>query len=642
MSGLGERPGERAAADRSGEPTLAEPTGDGARRRRGVLAAAVPVVLSSAHRRPRWPGPRRSAGIAGFTALALAALTWIALGPAVPDPAAPALVSAPAAEPADLVLRGAAVYTVDPARSWARAVAVRGGRIVYVGSEEGAERWIGPATRVLELDGGMVLPGFQDAHVHPVSSGVELGQCDLSGLQDRGRLLDRVRACAAEQTGEWLVGAGWQLPVFPGASPGREILDEIAPGRPVYLAAADGHSAWVSSRALELAGIDSGTPDPPGGRIERRPDGSPAGTLRESAMALVAKLVPAPSLDERVAGLLRAQEMFLAHGVTAVQEASAGLADLEAYQEAARRGVLRLTVVAALDVDLDRGVEQAGELATLARRFAGPRLSPTAAKIFLDGVIEARTAAMLEPYDDRPGDRGELNLPPEKLDPLVAALARAGFDVHVHAIGDRAVRAALDAFERARGAVETRPRHQIAHLEVIDPADVPRFRRLGAVAVFQPLWAFADSYIVDLTWPGLGTERSRWIYPLASVHRAGGPLAFGSDWSVSSLDPLDGIEVAITRRDPDGGGRPAMQPDERLDLPTALAAYTAGAAWANRLDGTTGSIEVGKAADLVVLEDDLFALPPEEISEARVLMTILGGEVVYRAEGAPAPTPTSD
>lgn len=572
------------------------------------------------------------AAIAGLAAVVVVALAWIASGTATPAP-----------DPADLVLRGAAVYTVDPARSWARAVAVHEGRIVYVGTEEGAERWIGPSTCVVDLAGGMVLPGFQDAHIHPVVSGVELGQCDLSGFQDRERVLERVRSCAAEQTGEWLVGAGWQLPVFPAADPDRALLDEIAGDRPVYLAAADGHSAWVSSRALELAGVDASTPDPPGGRIERRPDGEPSGTLRESAMALVGRLVPEPSLDERIEGLLRAQELLFAHGVTAVQEASAGLADLEAYRAAAApnpafgAGALRLRVVAALDTDLDRGLEQVGELAELRRSFAGLRLHPTAAKIFLDGVIEARTAAMLEPYTDRPGDRGELNLPPERLDPLVAALAQAGFDVHVHAIGDRAVRAALDAFERAASAVEARPRHQIAHLQVIHPDDVPRFRRLGVVALFQPLWAFADSYIVDLTWPALGAERSGWIYPMGSVHRAGGTLAFGSDWSVSSLDPLEGIEVAVTRRDPDGGGRPAMQPDEALDLPTAIAAYTAGAAWANRLEETTGSIETGKAADLVVLAEDLFALPLEKIGEARVLMTLIAGDIVYRAPDAPAP-----
>lgn len=599
-------------------------------------------------------GPRRL--VAGF-AVGLVVLGCAGTRPAAPIPAVAGEVAA-----ADLVLRGAAVYTLDATRSWATAVAVRDGRIVYVGDDRGAEPWTGPATRVLELPGRMVLPGFQDAHIHPVTSGVEAGQCDLLGLADRAAVLAAIGRCASEQTGEWLLGAGWQLPIFPDANPGKELLDDIVGERPVYLAAADGHSAWVSSRALELAGIDATTPDPPNGRIERRPGtgspGEPAGTLREAATELVARLLPPPSLDERLAGLRRAQDLLLAHGVTAVQEASAGVSELEAYQEAADRGELRLRVVAALRADPDRGPEQAAELAALRRRFTGPRLHPTAAKIFLDGVIEARTAAMLEPYLDRAGDRGELNWPPERLDAVVAALAGEGFDVHVHAIGDRAVRAALDAFEGTGGgrgapppasgdslAPNPRPRHQIAHLEVIDPADVPRFRRLGVIANFQPLWAFADSYIVDLTWPALGPERSRWIYPMASVARAGGPLAFGSDWSVSSLDPLEGIQVAVTRRDPDlaaAGGQSGeaasgadasrhrpMQPEEILDLPTALAAYTAGAAWANRLEAETGSIEVGKAADLVVLSHDLFALPPDEIATASVLLTLIDGEIVY-------------
>ena len=633
------RPTRGAGADRgprpSGEPGKPHRGGGAAPRRHAE--PAPPLAGRRARARPVF---QRLAGLAGLAAAAGLALAGAIRGAASPEPVAPP------PEPAALVLRGAAVYTVDAARSSARAVAVRAGRIVYVGSEAGAGRWIGADTRVLDLAGGMVLPGFQDAHIHPVMSGVEIGQCDLSGFEDRDRLLERVRSCAAEQTGEWLIGAGWQLPLFPGGNPDRALLDAIAGDRPAYLAAADGHSAWVSSRALALAGVGAATPDPPGGRIERRPDGEPTGTLRENAIALVAPLVPVPSLEERVAGLLHAQELLLAHGVTAVQESSAGIADLEAYQAAAGSGALRLEVVAALDTDLERGPEQAAELAALRRRFTAPGLRPTAAKIFLDGVIEARTAAMLEPYDDRPGDRGELGLPPERLDPLVAALAREGFDVHVHAIGDRAVRAALDAFERAAGGGalaydDGRPRHQIAHLEVVHPDDVPRFRRLGVVALFQPLWAFADSYIVDLTWPALGAVRSRWIYPLGSVHRAGGALAFGSDWSVSSLDPLEGIEVAVTRRDPAGGGRAAMQPDEALDLPAAIAAYTAGAAWANRLEAETGSIEVGKAADLVVLADDLFALPPDRISETRVLLTLIDGAEVYRADGAPAFTRAS-
>jgi predicted amidohydrolase YtcJ len=272
-------------------------------------------------------------------------------------------------------------------------------------------------------------------------------------------------------------------------------------------------------------------------------------------------------------------------------------------------------------------------LVALRAEYAGPRLRPTAAKIFADGVIEARTAAMLEPYLDRPGDRGEPNLAPAALDALVAALVRERFSVHIHAIGDRAVRMSLDALEKAgarRGAGG--PRHQIAHLEVIDPSDLPRFRTLGVIANFQPLWAYADPYITELTLPALGPERARWSYPIGSAARAGAPLAFGSDWSVSSPDPLAGIQVAMTREWINGRPGPFL-PEQEIPLDVALAAYTIGAAFANGLDAETGSIEVGKLADLAVVSRDLFDLPPGQISSARVELTLVEGEPVFRAPG---------
>lgn len=539
-------------------------------------------------------------------------------------------LSRAAEPPAELVITGAPIYALDAARSWAEAIAIAGGRIVFVGTEAGAAERIGPATRVLRLEGGMVLPAFIDAHIHPIAGGVELGQCNLNGLETREAILEKVRACAQAVPGEgWIVGGGWDLPIFPAASPGRELLDAIAPGRPVFLAAADGHSAWVSSQALALARLTEATPDPPSGRIERDPaTGIPSGTLREAAVDLVAKLLPEPTLEERRAGLRRALELVYRSGIASFQEANGDRADVELYRDAERRGELSARVVVALETDADRGPDQVAELVRVRAELASARVRPTAAKIFADGVIEARTAAMLEPYLDRPGDRGEPVMPPAELAALVAALARESFDVHVHAIGDRAVRLALDAFEAApRGP---RPlRHQIAHLEVIDPADVPRFRRLGVVANFQPLWAFADSYIRDLTWPALGPERSRSIYPMASVTRAGGVLAFGSDWSVSSLVPLEGIQVAITRQPPDETVALPMQPEEILDLPAALAAYTIGAAWALGLERETGSLEVGKAADLAILSENVFEILPRTLHRVEVLATLLEGRAIW-------------
>jgi hypothetical protein len=254
-----------------------------------------------------------------------------------------------------------------------------------------------------------------------------------------------------------------------------------------------------------------------------------------------------------------------------------------------------------------------------------------AAKIFADGVIEGRTAAMIEPYLDRPGFRGEPNLPAAQMDALVARLAEAGFHVHVHAIGDRAIRETLDAMEAARPAAAGRDlRFQIAHAQLIRPEDVARFRRLGVVANFQPLWAYADPYMKDLTWPALRRELWDSIYPVRSVARAGGLLAFGSDWSVTSLVPLEIIQVALTRQSPDEQPIEVMQPEERLDLPEALAAYTIGAAYAMGLEKETGSIEAGKRADLAVLETNLFDVPPRRLGKTRVLLTLVDGEPVYR------------
>jgi predicted amidohydrolase YtcJ len=531
------------------------------------------------------------------------------------------------------------VYTVDAARSWAEAVAVRDGRIAYVGSDRGAAAYVGPRTKVVDLGGRLVLPGFVDAHIHPVSGGIELGQCDLNDLPDAAAILEKVRQCDAGSPGRgWLQGGGWALTAFPSGAPTRQALDAVVPGRPVYLSAADGHSAWVNSKALSLAGINRDTKDPRDGRIERDASGEATGTLREAANGLVSRLLPEPSLEERVGGLLRALELANRNGLTALQEANAGggpegggRGALEAYREAALRGRLTARVRVSLGTDPERGPEQVDELVALRREFGSALVRPTAAKIFADGVIEARTAAMLEPYLDKPGDRGEPVFAEDALRALVARLVRDDFDVHVHAIGDRAVRMTLDAMQAARaGEGQRRPRHQIAHLEVIQPSDVPRFRSLGVIANFQPLWAYADPYIRDLTWPALGPERSRYLYPIGSVARSGAVLAFGSDWSVSSLNPLEGIQVAVTRQGVSGDEQPPMLPEEAIDLPTALAAYTMGAAYALGRESEIGSLEAGKAADLLVLSENVFTLPSREIARSKVLLTLFGGRAVFR------------
>lgn len=535
---------------------------------------------------------------------------------------------------ADLVLRGGAVYTLTPERPWAEAVAVAGGRIVFVGTDRDVAEWVGPKTRVVDLGGKMLLPGFHDTHVHPVSSGVELGDCQLADLTTEQQVLDAVRDWAAKNpTRPWVRGTGWQLFVFPNANPQKTALDRVAPDRPALLWAADGHSAWANSKALAMAGVTRETPDPPNGRIERDPaTGEPSGTLRESATALVSRIVPEYTPDEYLDGLRGALRLANAAGITTLFEANARERDLKAYTELERRGGLTARVRAALRTDAEKGVEQIAGLEALRRAYRTALVRPEAVKIFADGVIEAHTAALVDPYvgEGAKVGRGAPNLQPAALDAFVTELDRRGFQVHVHAIGDGGVRMTLDAFERARAANGVRDsRHRIAHLELIDPRDVPRFRRLGVVADFQPLWAYRDKYITDLTEPVLGPDRSARIYPIGSLVRSGAVWSFGSDWSVSSIAPLDAIQVAVTRRALDAGPGEAWLPEERIGLPEAIAGYTINAAYADFL-ADTGTIAVGKQADLVVLDRNLFDVAPHEIHDVKVVFTFLAGREVYQ------------
>lgn len=534
---------------------------------------------------------------------------------------------------ADVLLRNGAIYTVDAARSWAEAAAIAHGRIIYVGANAGAEEFITPQTRVIDLNGKMVLPGFHDSHVHPVSGGIELGQCNLNGLQTQQEIFDAVREYAQKNPAlPWIVGGGWDLPIFPNANPTKQQLDQLVSDRPAFLSAADGHSAWVNSKALELAGITAATADPPEGRIERDPlSKEPTGTLRERATDLVSKHIPPLTSADYLAGAKRGLAMANRFGITSLQEASATPEILAAYDSLDRSGELTARVVAAMYVDPAKDEAQIEELKQRRSRYRRKNLRADAVKIFADGVIESRTAAMLAPYLDRPDYRGIPNLEADKFKRLVTALDQEKFQVHIHAIGDRAIRMALDAHEAAQLANGRRDaRHHLAHIQLIDPQDIPRFERLGIIANFQSLWAYADTYITELTEPALGPERSRWLYPIGSVMRSGAMIVGGSDWSVSSMNPLDAIQVAVTRRGVDDSTGSAWIPQEIVDLPTMLAAYTINGAYVNHQENETGSIEVGKAADLIVLDRNLFEIPVHEIHNAKVLLALLEGREVHR------------
>ncbi|MBK8003162.1 MAG: amidohydrolase [Gemmatimonadetes bacterium] len=543
---------------------------------------------------------------------------------------------------ADLILRGGAVYTMDPNRPWAEAVAIREGRIVFVGTVEGAQRFAGRGTRILDLPGKMVLPGFIDSHAHPLSGGLELDECNLYDAKTPAEVEGIIRAYAqAHPQLEWIRGNGWQLPVFPRANPTREQLDRAVPDRPAFFWAADGHSGWANSKALALAGITRDTRDPANGRIERDPrTGEPTGTLREAAVGLVTAKMPAYTREARIGAVRRALAEANRFGITGITDADAGEEHVLAYSAVEEDGGLTARVTLALHVDDQAPIApQVAALTALRQQHErGGRLLLGQAKLYADGVLESRTAALLAPYLDRPGDAGPLVYPPEELAARVAALDLAGFQIHIHAIGDRAIRVSLDALRHAAEANPPRERRPIlAHIELFDPADLPRFRREGVIASAQPLWAQADDYITELTEPALGPARSRWLYPLGTLLASGTIVAGGSDWSVSSLNPLEGIQVALTRRAPEAPPGPAWLPQEQARLPEMLAAYTIGSAYAARLERETGSLEVGKLADVIVLDRNLFEIAPTEIHRARVLLTLLGGRTVYRDSSALRP-----
>ncbi|MFB7618378.1 amidohydrolase [Kitasatospora sp. NPDC056181] len=541
---------------------------------------------------------------------------------------------------ADLVFTHGPVHTGDPARTRATTLAVTGERITAVGHDEVREL-VGPGTEVVDLTGKLLIPGFQDSHVHAVYGGTELADCDLTGTVGVDDYLDRIRSYAdANPDQAWITGSGWSMESFEGGLPTRQLLDSVVPDRPVYLVNRDHHGAWANSRALELAGLTRESPDPADGRIEREADGSPSGVLQEGATRLVAQLVPPITAADRLAGLLRAQQLLHSLGITGWQDALLGEFNgqpdpSDAYLAAARAGTLTARVTGALWWDRSRGAEQIPELVARRKELEHGRFRAGSVKIMQDGIAENFTAAMTSPYLDGCGcataNSGLSFVDPDALREHVTALDALDFQVHFHALGDRAVREALDAVEASVAANGRRGnRHHLAHLQVVHPQDIARFALLGAIANIQPLWAAHEPQMDELTIPFLGPERAAWQYPFGDLLRAGATLAAGSDWPVSSPDPLAGLHVAVNRMEPEATDGRVFLPEQRLDLVSALAAYTAGSAHVNGHDDA-GSLRAGQLADLVVLDRDILTAPAAEIAEARVERTYVGGELVYTA-----------
>jgi predicted amidohydrolase YtcJ len=530
-----------------------------------------------------------------------------------------------------VLLRSGTIHTMDDDGTIAEAMVVRDGEIVYVGDNEGAQAYEDELTTIIELSDKVVLPSFHDAHTHLISSGTDLLYVDLFAATTVEELVETVKTWAEQNPdAPWVQGKGWSMATFEGLL-NKSQLDAVVPDRPVFLFSSDSHSAFVNSMALELAGITALSPDPEDGQIEQDEMGEPTGVLQEAAWELVGDLIP-PYPAERVdKGLALALHEANQFGITTIIDASVRDWMLAGYTRAQAAGDLTMRVHAAVWIE----PEMLGDLDqadALRREYSSERIQVDSVKFFVDGLIESKTAAMLEPYAT--GGNGKLIYSDKELREAAIALDAMGFQLHAHVIGDAAVRQFLDTIEaviEANGSRDRRP--QLAHLEVVDPADWPRFAALGAHANFQMFWAYPDPYIQELTWPALGEQRSQYLYPIGGLLAAGATIVAGSDWSVSTMNPFDAIEVAVTRQDPTTNEGPVLTPEQRIDVRTAIAAYTSQGAKATFSEDLVGTLEVGKRADFVIVDRDPFAIPPAELSDVQVDATWLDGAPVFeRAE----------
>ena len=546
---------------------------------------------------------------------------------------------------ADLVFQNGSIYTVDENRSWAKAIAIKNGIITFVGNNTDAEDFIGPDTTTVNLEQRMVLPGMHDVHIHPISGGVLSASCDLNGLSTIAQYRSAISNYAnANPDVEWILGGGWAMSVFgAGGKPSRKIIDELIPDRPVYLRSTDGHSGWANSVALEMAGLTKDTPDPIDGIIDRDPEtGELIGSLQEGAMNLVERIIPPTTIESKIAGLKYSIKMLNGYGITSIQDAIVRENDLKTYQSLEQNKQLSLRVVASLWWERDQGLEQIPHLIELRKKYSSELVSPRTVKIMQDGLVENYTAVLVDHYHNVPGPtKGIPMIEPEFLKEVVTALDSLGFQLHFHALGDGAARQSLDAVEESvyeNGQLGNR--HHISHLQLTHPDDFDRFAELEVVANFQPLWAYTGDYLTELAAPFIGEERLKWSYAIKSLQNAGALIAFGSDWSVTSANPFHQIETAITRQSAseitalenkpvDSEQDVPLNIEQSIDLKTAIDAFTINAAFVNNLEKETGSLEVGKYADMVILDQNLFEINPKDISETNALLTLFDGNVVH-------------
>jgi predicted amidohydrolase YtcJ len=538
--------------------------------------------------------------------------------------------------PADILVVHAKVYTVDPKKPWAQSVAIRKGKIVAIGSDEQVEKFRGIGTRLIDAGGKLVLPAFTDSHIHLTDGGFSLVRVNLEGAKNVSEIQERLRAYAEKHPDDkWILGGGWNYAMFaPETLPSKKALDSLFPDTPVFLECFDGHSSWANSKALELAGITKSTPNPPNGEIVRDPAGEATGALKESAGELVSKVVPKPTEVEKLNALRAAIKWANQNGLARVHSASGDFEQLALFQELRDENQLSLRLhIAYLVQPPGLRTEDLDALEAARKNFNDEWIDVNSVKFFLDGVVESHTAAFLEPYSDDPSTKGALFWDPAKYKAAIAHLDKRDIQIYTHAIGDYAVRTALDGYETAEKENHTKNhRNRIEHIETITTADIPRFAKLKVIASMQPLHAYPDEDTLDVWAKNIGPERASRAWLWKDIAKAGGHYTFGSDWPVVTLNPWEGIQTAVTRQTSDGKPAGGFVASQKLSVAEALEGYTIDAAYAGRLEKTEGSLEAGKVADVIMVDRNIFEVDPHTIDQTKVLFTIVGGKIVYEAE----------
>jgi predicted amidohydrolase YtcJ len=539
-------------------------------------------------------------------------------------------------QPADTIVLHGKIYTLNPKQAWAEALAIRGERVVAVGSDTDIANLQSKDTKVIDAKGHLVLPGFTDCHIHFIDGSFSLGRVNLEDAKDAADIQQRLREYGGKHPGsDWILGRGWNYAMFPTSLPDKKYLDEVFPDRPAFLEGYDGHTYWANSKALALAHITKDTPNPPNGIIVRDPQtGEATGALKEAAQSLVAALIPKPTRGEKLAALRDGIRWANENGLTRVHSAGGDFEEFDLYDELLRHGDLTLRFYVSYFQDPpELRPQDISAIEDARKKYTGDWLSAGAVKFMIDGVIESHTAAMLGSYSDDPSLKGKLFWDPDKYKSAIAELDKRNLQLFTHAIGDYGIRTALDGYEsalRLNHSSGRRPR--IEHIESVSNADIPRFGKLRVIASMQPLHSYPNNDTLDVWARNIGPERASRAWVWKSIAKDGGQLAFGSDWPVVTLNPFKGIQTAVTRQTSEGLPKDGFVPSQRLSVAEAIRGYTLGAAFAGFREKTEGSLEPGKLADLIILSQNLFQIDPHTIDKTKVLTTVVGGRVVFQSK----------